>query len=42
MVVYMTLVPVLQLLFGLNTEKKVMKIGKRQVNKLELKQVILM
>jgi len=42
MVVYMTLVPVLQLLFGLNTKKKMMKIGKRQRKKLELKEVIFM
>ena len=42
MVVYMILVPVLQLLFGLNIKKKMMKIGKRQRKKLELKEVIFM
>jgi hypothetical protein len=36
MVFYPILVPVLQLLFGLNTKKKVMKFGKRQIKKLEL------
>jgi len=42
MVIYMTLVPVLQLLFGLNTKKKVMKIGKRQKKKQGLKKVVFM
>jgi len=38
MVFYPILVPVLQLLFGLNTKKKVKEIGKKQRKKLELNQ----